>query len=82
MIGISSIHLLQVFLNVHQYTEVQLMWLTFMHLAFVASALLLGFLVLQERLLPVHFAGIAVIFIGLVFIDGRLVKRFAPVRAT
>jgi uncharacterized protein (TIGR00645 family) len=44
IVAISSIHLLQVFLNVHQYTEVQLMWLTFMHLAFVASAVLLGFL--------------------------------------
>jgi drug/metabolite transporter (DMT)-like permease len=40
------------------------------------SAILLGVLVLNESLLPVHFAGILVIFIGLVFIDGRLVKGF------
>ena len=44
IVAISSIHLLQVFLNVQQYTDAKLMWLTLMHLAFVVSALLLGFL--------------------------------------
>lgn len=44
IVAISSIHLLQVFLNVQQYTDTKLMWLTLMHLAFVISALLLGFL--------------------------------------
>jgi len=44
IVAISSIHLLQVFLNVQQYTDGRLMWLTLMHLAFVVSALLLGFL--------------------------------------
>jgi len=44
IVAISSIHLLQVFLNAQQYTDMQLMWLTFMHLAFVASAVLLGYL--------------------------------------
>lgn len=40
IVAISSIHLLQVFfLNSAQYTEHQLVWLTLMHLAFVASAL-------------------------------------------
>ncbi|MGN6685289.1 MAG: DMT family transporter [Devosia sp.] len=39
------------------------------------SAILLGVLVLHESFLPVHVAGIVVIFLGLVFIDGRLVKR-------
>lgn len=39
------------------------------------SALLLGALVLHERLLPIHLVGIAVIFLGLVFIDGRLLRR-------
>jgi uncharacterized protein (TIGR00645 family) len=48
IVAISSIHLLQVFLNVQQYETAQLMWLTLMHLAFVVSALLLGFL---ERLM-------------------------------
>ncbi len=39
------------------------------------SAILLGVLVLHEHVLPIHFVGIAVIFVGLVFIDGRLVRR-------
>ncbi|HWU99640.1 MAG TPA: DMT family transporter [Devosia sp.] len=46
------------------------------------SAILLGVLVLNESLLPAHFIGILVIFIGLVFIDGRLVKRRQPAAAT
>ncbi|MEO6013619.1 MAG: DMT family transporter [Devosia sp.] len=45
------------------------------------SAILLGVLVLHEGFLPVHVAGILVIFVGLVFIDGRLVKRFMPAPA-
>ncbi len=40
----SSIHLLQVFLNAEQYTDSKIMWLTAMHLAFVVSAVMLGFL--------------------------------------
>jgi TIGR00645 family protein len=44
IVAISSIHLLQVFLNVGQYTESKIMWLTLMHLAFVVSAVMLGFL--------------------------------------
>ena len=42
IVAISSIHLLQVFLNHAGYTTEQLMWLTIMHLAFVFSALLLA----------------------------------------
>jgi drug/metabolite transporter (DMT)-like permease len=38
------------------------------------SAIGLGVIVLHESFLPVHVLGIAVIFIGLVFIDGRLVR--------
>ena len=38
------------------------------------SAILLGVLVLHERFEPTHMLGILVIFFGLVFIDGRLVK--------
>jgi len=45
------------------------------------SAILLGVLVLHERLEPVHVAGIVVIFIGLVFMDGRLVRRLRPAPA-
>ena len=48
IVAISSIHLLQVFLNVNQYTDGKVMWLTLMHMAFVLSALLLGVL---ERLM-------------------------------
>lgn len=40
---ISSIHLLQVFLNAAQYGDNKLMWLTIMHLAFVVSALFLAY---------------------------------------
>jgi uncharacterized protein (TIGR00645 family) len=42
IVAISSIHLLQVFLNHAGYTTDQLMWLTIMHLTFVLSALLLA----------------------------------------
>jgi len=45
------------------------------------SAILLGVLVLHESLLPVHFVGIFVIFLGLVCIDGRLIRRFRPAAA-
>jgi uncharacterized protein (TIGR00645 family) len=44
IVAISSIHLLQIFLNAQQYTDGKLMWLTLMHIAFVVSAVLLGFL--------------------------------------
>ena len=44
------------------------------------SAILLGVLVLHERFEPAHIVGIIVIFLALVFMDGRLVKglRRAP----
>jgi len=44
IVAISSIHLLQIFLNFQTFTGEQLMWATLMHLAFVLSALMLGFL--------------------------------------
>lgn len=44
IVAISSIHLLQIFLNANQYTDSKLMWLTIIHLAFVVSAVMLGFL--------------------------------------
>ena len=44
IVAISSIHLLQVFLNIQQYTDSRLMWLTIMHMAFVVSALLLAYI--------------------------------------
>jgi uncharacterized protein (TIGR00645 family) len=42
IVAISSIHLLQVFLNSAQYTSSQIMWLTIMHMAFVVSAIFLA----------------------------------------
>jgi len=44
IVAISSIHLLQVFLNSAQYTSDQIMWLTIMHMAFVISAIFLAFI--------------------------------------
>ncbi len=35
IVAISSIHLLQIFLNIASYTDNQVMWLTIMHMAFV-----------------------------------------------
>lgn len=40
------------------------------------SAILLGTLVLHERLEPKHFLGMAMIAAGLAAIDGRLIRRF------
>jgi len=42
------------------------------------SAIILGALVLGERLDPRHFAGMALIAIGLAAIDGRLLRRLKP----
>jgi uncharacterized protein (TIGR00645 family) len=42
IVAISSIHLLQVFLNADTYSETKIMWLTIVHMAFVFSALLLA----------------------------------------
>lgn len=44
IVAISSIHLLQVFLNAASYTNDKLMWLTLMHMAFVFSALFLAYI--------------------------------------
>jgi uncharacterized protein (TIGR00645 family) len=44
IVAISSIHLLQIFLNANQYTDAKLMWYTIIHLAFVVSAVMLGWL--------------------------------------
>jgi uncharacterized protein (TIGR00645 family) len=42
IVAISSIHLLQIFLNVPQYTDQQIMWYTILHCTFIASALFLA----------------------------------------
>lgn len=44
IVAISSIHLLQIFLNIAEYKDNQVMWLTIMHMAFVVSAVALGYL--------------------------------------
>ncbi|MEI6320556.1 MAG: TIGR00645 family protein [Pseudomonadota bacterium] len=44
IVAISSIHLLQIFLNAPQYDNEKIMWATIVHIAFVASALVLGYL--------------------------------------
>ncbi len=44
IVAISSIHLLQIFLNIASYTDNQVMWLTIMHMAFVISALFLAYI--------------------------------------
>ena len=44
IVAISSIHLLHVFLNVSEYDNDKIMWATIVHLAFVASALIMGYL--------------------------------------
>lgn len=54
IVAISSIHLLQVFLNAAQYSATQLLWLTVIHMAFVLSALLLA---LIDRLMTAKGAG-------------------------
>jgi uncharacterized protein (TIGR00645 family) len=44
IVAISSIHLLQIFLNVGRYQDNQVMWALLLHLTFIVSALLLGIL--------------------------------------
>ena len=43
------------------------------------SAILLGTVALGERLAPHHFAGMALIALGLAAIDGRLVRMVARI---
>ena len=47
IVAISSIHLLQIFLNVPQYSDNQIMWYTLLHITFIVSAL---FLALIDRI--------------------------------
>ncbi len=44
IVAISSIHLLQVFLNANEYANEKIMWIMLLHLTFVVSALFLGLL--------------------------------------
>ena len=45
------------------------------------SAIFLGTTLLGETILPVHFLGMGGIFIGLLLIDGRIVKRLKKAKA-
>lgn len=42
IVAISSIHLLQIFLNVPRYTDQQILWYTVLHITFITSALFLA----------------------------------------
>jgi uncharacterized protein (TIGR00645 family) len=42
IVAISSIHLLQIFLNVPTYTDQHILWYTVLHLTFIVSALFLA----------------------------------------
>jgi uncharacterized protein (TIGR00645 family) len=44
IVAISSIHLLQAFMNIPQLTSEKLMWYVILHMTFVVSALLMGVL--------------------------------------
>ncbi len=44
IVAISSIHLLRIFMNVQQIPDNKLMWYVIIHMTFVFSALLLGYL--------------------------------------
>ncbi len=44
IVAISSIHLLQIFLNANEYDDGKLMWFTIIHIAFVVSALMLAWI--------------------------------------
>jgi uncharacterized protein (TIGR00645 family) len=44
IVAISSIHLLQVFLNVENYADDKILWATIIHVVFIFSAILMGWL--------------------------------------
>jgi len=44
IVAISSVHLLQVFMNMSAYTDQQIFWKTVIHIVFILSALFLGIL--------------------------------------
>lgn len=46
-----------------------------------ASAIMLGIVFLGETLAPNHIAGLALIFCGLILVDGQLLRFFSRVRA-
>jgi uncharacterized protein (TIGR00645 family) len=58
IVAISSIHLLQVFLNIDKYDNAKILWLIILQVTFVGSAFLLGYLEkFAERAPPRRDAG-------------------------
>ena len=55
----------------------------FTSVTFIApvSAIIFGVTLLGETILPSHFFGMAAIFVGLLLIDGRIVRRWQKARA-
>jgi uncharacterized protein (TIGR00645 family) len=51
IVAISSIHLLQVFMDIEQYSAEKIMWLVIIHLTFVVSSVLLA---VMDRLAIKH----------------------------
>jgi len=49
IVAISSIHLLKIFMNVEQIANDKLLWYTIIHMIFVFSALLMGYLGKLEK---------------------------------
>ncbi len=45
------------------------------------SAIILGTIILNEKLLPAHYMGMGGIFVGLLLIDGRLWRRWKTVKS-
>ena len=45
------------------------------------SAIILGVTLLGETILPTHYLGMAAIFLGLLLIDGRIIRRWVGARA-
>ncbi|MFO1350367.1 MAG: TIGR00645 family protein [Gammaproteobacteria bacterium] len=44
VVAVSSVHLLQIFINLGEYSSQQLLWYTVIHLTFVMSGLLMAFI--------------------------------------
>ena len=54
IVAISSIHLLQIFLNSSKYTNDKIMWSMLLHMTFIASAVFLGLLDRMMQHSPKH----------------------------
>nr|WP_308251458.1 TIGR00645 family protein [Streptomyces albireticuli] len=59
IVGISSIHLLQMFVNIHHTPQRELIWGTVIHMAFILSACILAYMAgpMEAKSLPVEHSG-------------------------